>query len=71
MGQGLVFLSEPNQEKITQTGEELDLNYAATSMQGWRINMEDAHCAIPNFGGDPKAYLFCVFDGHGGNFQAK
>lgn len=33
-------------------------------MQGWRINMEDAHIANLKFEEDGN--LFAVFDGHGG-----
>ena len=66
MGPGLVYLSQPNTQKESQEGETADLRYAATAMQGWRVSMEDAHLTIPNFGGDPTAALFGVFDGHGG-----
>ena len=31
---------------------------------GWRIAMEDAHVAKPQF--TKECSLFCVFDGHGG-----
>ena len=66
MGPGLVYLNEPNKEKKTVTGKTAVLEYAATGMQGWRKSMEDAHCAITSYGGDPSACLFGVFDGHGG-----
>ena len=67
MGPGLVYLSEPNKTKHTSTGKGPNFEFAVTGMQGWRKNMEDAHVAITNLGGDPNAALFCVFDGHGGN----
>lgn len=35
-------------------------------MQGWRINMEDAHCHLLSLPGDKDAMFFAVFDGHGG-----
>lgn len=38
-------------------------------MQGWRLNMEDAHITDPNF--DKDIGLFAVFDGHGGLECAK
>lgn len=66
MGPGLMFLPQPNLTKDTVEGENAQLKYVATGMQGWRINMEDAHVAMLSFGGDPSAALFCVFDGHGG-----
>ena len=69
MGPGLVYLSEPDKTKRSTHGKTATLEYGATGMQGWRRNMEDAHCAIPNFGGDPNAALFAVFDGHGGTLS--
>ena len=66
MGPGLVYLTEPNKTKQSETGKSGNIEYAATGMQGWRKNMEDAHCAILNYGGDHTAALFAVFDGHGG-----
>lgn len=38
-------------------------------MQGWRLNMEDAHITDADFG--PEMSLFAVFDGHGGPEVAK
>jgi len=38
-------------------------------MQGWRVNMEDAH--LSRFNIAPKTSLFGVFDGHGGREVAK
>jgi len=35
-------------------------------MQGWRLNMEDAHIANPEFMNNPEKAVFGVFDGHGG-----
>ena len=66
MGPGLVYLQEPNKTKDSRELSSNELNIVATGMQGWRINIEDAHIAITNFGGDPTAALFGVFDGHGG-----
>jgi serine/threonine protein phosphatase PrpC len=66
MGPGLVYLSQPNKKKDSEEGEMPGFKFAATAMQGWRINMEDAHIAITNFLGDPDSALFGVFDGHGG-----
>jgi len=36
-------------------------------MQGWRINMEDAHTHILSLPGDKDACFFGVYDGHGGD----
>jgi protein phosphatase 1B len=38
-------------------------------MQGWRLEMEDAHVATVGVGGKNVA-LFCVFDGHAGKLAA-
>ena len=70
MGLGSVYLKEPNKTKVSVDGQCVGLRYGATSMQGWRVNMEDAHLAIPNFGGDSAAALFAVFDGHGGTLRS-
>jgi serine/threonine protein phosphatase PrpC len=36
----------------------------ASGMQGWRVNMEDAHIAKADL--NDECSLFGVFDGHGG-----
>ncbi|XP_066931681.1 protein phosphatase 1G-like [Clytia hemisphaerica] len=59
------YLPKPVTEK-TSHDESLDhLSFGISGMQGWRENMEDAHCAMPDFDGKNNA-LFGVFDGHGG-----
>ncbi len=35
-----------------------------------RRRMEDAHCCVPNLGGNENAYFFGVFDGHAGKDAA-
>lgn len=64
-----VYLSKPNTTKNSQIGEAPNLKFGVSSMQGWRMSMEDAHIAEPNF--DESASLFAVFDGHGGPEVAK
>ena len=66
MGPGLVYLQEPNKTKESKEFSTNEFSAVATGMQGWRINMEDAHLSVTNFGGDPTAALFGVFVGHGG-----
>lgn len=39
MGASLVYLNEPNTEIEAENGENEYLQYAAGSMQGWRLNM--------------------------------
>lgn len=63
------YLSSPNTEKKTVTGSLNSfryflLSFAATEMQGWRLDMEDAK--IHNLEFEASAQLFGVFDGHGG-----
>lgn len=45
MGQ---ILSQPVTEKSSESGNTKNLAYGLSSMQGWRINMEDAHATITN-----------------------
>lgn len=60
---------KPNTEKNTTTGKNALIEYAESSMQGWRTSMEDAHiCQIDI---QPDIHLFAVFDGHGGSEVAK
>eukprot|EP01015_Nassula_variabilis_P009718 TRINITY_DN176_c0_g2_i1.p1 TRINITY_DN176_c0_g2~~TRINITY_DN176_c0_g2_i1.p1 ORF type:complete len:324 (+),score=75.97 TRINITY_DN176_c0_g2_i1:81-1052(+) len=65
------YLSSPNKEKDTITGQNQSgtIRYVASGMQGWRVNMEDAHISYPNLTAD--CALFGVFDGHGGQEVAK
>lgn len=45
------------------------MSYGASSMQGWRVNQEDAHNHILSFDGGKS--LFAVYDGHGGHEVAE
>ena len=40
-----VYLSSPNKTKETVCKLDTKYKYAASSMQGWRTTMEDAHIA--------------------------
>lgn len=55
----------PLTTKQTEEGSNERLNFAVSSMCGWRPFMEDAHIANPNF--TKNCSLFAVFDGHGGS----
>eukprot|EP00186_Timspurckia_oligopyrenoides_P004742 CAMPEP_0182441500 /NCGR_PEP_ID=MMETSP1172-20130603/475_1 /TAXON_ID=708627 /ORGANISM="Timspurckia oligopyrenoides, Strain CCMP3278" /LENGTH=430 /DNA_ID=CAMNT_0024635835 /DNA_START=278 /DNA_END=1570 /DNA_ORIENTATION=+ len=61
MGQ---YLAKPVLEKTSEEGGNRRLRYGASAMQGWRVSMEDAHIAMPDFAENQS--LFAVFDGHGG-----
>ncbi|KAK9875420.1 hypothetical protein WA026_007813 [Henosepilachna vigintioctopunctata] len=62
------FLDKPMTEKFLESGEGNGLKYGVASMQGWRIEMEDAHMAKTQLGeGELKDWsYFAVFDGHAG-----
>ncbi|KAH9251855.1 hypothetical protein BASA81_010298 [Batrachochytrium salamandrivorans] len=67
------FLDKPIVEKDTAVGQgkvgEHMLRYGVSSMQGWRVEMEDSHVTEFNVGPTPEQLaLFCVFDGHAGEF---
>ncbi|XP_065669341.1 probable protein phosphatase 2C T23F11.1 isoform X2 [Hydra vulgaris] len=67
MGQ---HLSEPATTKETSVISNSHFQCASSSMQGWRINMEDAHTNILSMKEDKDAAFFAVFDGHGGSQAA-
>lgn len=60
-------LSEPVTTKHTESCQNQFLKVGSSSMQGWRINMEDSHTHILALPDDPSAAFFGVYDGHGGN----
>jgi serine/threonine protein phosphatase PrpC len=74
------LLGAPVIDKETHVGSTSELKYGLSSMQGWRVHMEDAHIAETSmyyFNAEKqKVYLenhslFAVFDGHGGTYAAK
>ncbi|KAF7723192.1 Protein phosphatase 2C 2 [Apophysomyces ossiformis] len=67
MGQ---ILSQPITDKESVEGSSKRVMYAASSMQGWRVQMEDAHTTIASYE-QTNASFFAVFDGHGGSAVAK
>lgn len=79
------LLGSPKTDKETHTGTTTcGVEYGVSSMQGWRIHMEDAHICEPNLYAQALQRteeaatkivleghsLFAVFDGHGGSFAA-
>lgn len=72
------FLDKPKVEKTSAYGEGNDLRYAVSCMQGWRVEMEDAHTTIAAMEPDEQAGIvaidpvfqtwsfFAIFDGHAG-----
>ncbi|KAI7724978.1 hypothetical protein M8C21_011199 [Ambrosia artemisiifolia] len=63
------YLSTPKTDKTSEDGENERLRYGASSMQGWRTTMEDAHAAILEL--DKSTSFFGVYDGHGGQEVSK
>ncbi|XP_051506926.1 protein phosphatase 1B-like isoform X1 [Myxocyprinus asiaticus] len=62
------FLDKPKTEKHNAHGEGNGLRFGLSSMQGWRVEMEDAHTAavgLPH-GLDDWSF-FAVYDGHAGS----
>ena len=77
MGQ---ILSQPVTEKHSESDASKHLAYGLSLMQGWRINMEDAHATILDFSDSGSSgnsteksaeetlvAFFGVYDGHGGD----
>lgn len=67
------FLDKPKTEKHNEDGEGNGLKYGLSSMQGWRVEMEDAHTALLSLSsiGLKDWSFFAVFDGHAGSKVSK
>lgn len=63
------FLDKPKTEKHNCCGEGKGLSYGLSSMQGWRVDMEDAHTAVLGLSapGMTDWSFFAVYDGHAGS----
>lgn len=59
-----MYLDKPNTDIEFMAEESKTIKYVAGEMQGWRLNMEDAHISNLDFANGK--VLFSVFDGHGG-----
>lgn len=59
------FLEKPKTEKTTDHGEGCGIRYGVSAMQGWRMEMEDAHVCNTTFAFKDWSF-FGVFDGHAG-----
>jgi serine/threonine protein phosphatase PrpC len=67
------FLDKPKTDKTNESGKGNDLKYGLAAMQGWRIEMEDAHSSfigLPMPGLEQWSF-FAVFDGHAGGTVSK
>jgi len=65
------FLDKPKIDKQNEDGKGNELEYAVSSMQGWRVDMEDSHTAALSIKQLPKWSFFAVFDGHAGSRVAE
>ena len=59
------FLEKPKTEKVVSVGEGHNLKWGVSAMQGWRMEMEDAHTCETNIKLKEWSF-FAVFDGHAG-----
>ncbi|CAL8101947.1 unnamed protein product [Orchesella dallaii] len=64
-------LSEPITVKESSTCQDARFKVGSSSMQGWRVTMEDAHTHLLSIPDDNNASFFAVYDGHGGSTIAK
>uniref|UniRef100_A0A5S6QZJ2 protein-serine/threonine phosphatase n=1 Tax=Trichuris muris TaxID=70415 RepID=A0A5S6QZJ2_TRIMR len=66
------YLDKPRVEKANESGNGAGVRYGVATMQGWRIEMEDAHVARTNLESPWSNWsFFAVFDGHAGSRVAK
>jgi hypothetical protein len=49
MGASLVYLDKPNKDISHEEGEDGQLSFVASEMQGWRINMVSPMHPLPYF----------------------
>lgn len=61
------LLDKPETTKHSIKGAGNKLRYGASSMQGWRTEMEDAHTAVVGLPNLKDFSFFGVFDGHAGD----
>lgn len=64
-------LSEPITVKESAACQNQLFKVGSSSMQGWRINMEDSHTHILSLPDKPDTSFFAVYDGHGGSKAAE
>ncbi|XP_022226324.2 protein phosphatase 1B [Drosophila obscura] len=62
------LLEKPSTDKEIETGTGNGLRYCVSAMQGWRMEMEDAHTAVCSL---EKPFdfwsFFAIYDGHAGS----
>ena len=66
------FLDKPKTEKTNDHGHGNELRYGLAAMQGWRVEMEDAHSSVTGLPAGLDGWsFFAVFDGHAGGTVSK
>ncbi|CAB3402543.1 unnamed protein product [Caenorhabditis bovis] len=60
-------LSEPITKKESASCANENYLVGSSCMQGWRVDMEDAHTHLLSLPDDPACAFFAVYDGHGGS----
>lgn len=66
------FLPKPITTTKGEKGEGNGIKWSVCSMQGWRVDMEDAHINKTGVSDKLKNWsIFAVFDGHAGKFVAE
>ncbi|KAL3319127.1 Protein phosphatase 1A [Cichlidogyrus casuarinus] len=66
------FLDKPKTQKISEEGSRNELKFGVACMQGWRIDMEDAHRIVFPLPGKLADWSFyAIFDGHAGSKVAE
>ena len=64
------FLEKPKTEKLVDNGQGHQLRWGVSAMQGWRMDMEDAHTCNTKFSLKDCAF-FAVFDGHASGYVSE
>lgn len=64
------MMDQPITDKQTERQNYDGFTWGVSSMQGWRVSMEDSHIAQP-LSNLKHHYLLCVMDGHGGTFAGE
>lgn len=59
-------MEKPKTEKVVAKGSGYQLEWGVSAMQGWRMEMEDAHTCVTNLEKLENWSFFAVFDGHAG-----
>ncbi|XP_067875294.1 protein phosphatase 1B-like [Heterodontus francisci] len=72
MGEVATHLENPVTVIEQNHGGGNGLRYGLGTMQGWRVEMEDAHTVVPSMPAGLDSWsFFAVFDGHGGSKVAR